>query len=234
MPFFAELPEPPPLPPEARPVYRDVPSAQPEHWSPAPVAVGAVVGRSTHTVVRLDVRDAYPRGLALDLRAWLSPDGPDLEDLHFRHHDPRRAFVGDLRIGLLWPDGTRVEAGTFHGFGSEPAPAQPVLVANGGGGGGLSWRWHLWLHPLPAPGPVTVFCTWPERDVPETATELDLAPAVAAAAGAEELWHLPTFEEAPPEGGWFSYSPMGSISTFTAAKPDDGSGDAADAGDEGG
>ena len=31
------------------------------------VAAGAVVGRSEHTVVRLDVRDAYPRGLALEL-----------------------------------------------------------------------------------------------------------------------------------------------------------------------
>ena len=58
--------------------------------------------------------------------------------------------------------------------------------------------------------------------------------AVEAAGMAEELWHLPTLEEAPPDGGWFSYSPMGSFSTFTAATLEDPSGDAADAGDEDG
>ena len=233
--FFDELPAPPPEPESLGPVYRDMPWTQPEHWTPGPVAVGAVVGRSEDTVVRLDARDAYPRGLALDLRAWLSPDGRDVEVLHhgYHHHDPRRPFAGDLRLGLLWPDGRRVEAGQVPGaHGAEPGSG-PALLANGGGGGGLTWRWHLWLHPLPAAGPVTVFCVWADRGIAETATDLDLAPAVAAAAYAEELWHLPTFEEAPPEGGWFAYSPLGSFSTLSAALPD-ASGDAADAGDEDG
>jgi hypothetical protein len=231
MPFFAELPDPSPEPDAVGPLYRDVPWSQPEHWNPAPAAVGAVVGRSEDTVVRLDVRDAYPRGLACELRVWLSPDG-DVESLHHRYHshDPRLAFVDDLRIGLLWPDGTRLEAG--QQYAAEPGGA-PFLLANGGGGGGLTWRWHLWLHPLPAAGPVTVYCVWPGRAIAETATELDLTPAVEAAADAEELWHLPTMEEAPPEGGWFAYSPMGSFSSVSAAAPDvEGSGDAADAGDE--
>ena len=63
MPFFAEIPEQPAEPEDAGPAYRDVPWAQPEHWNPAPVCVGAVVGRSEDTVVRLAVRDSYPRGL---------------------------------------------------------------------------------------------------------------------------------------------------------------------------
>jgi hypothetical protein len=233
MTFFAELPDPPELPRDSRPDYRDIPGSQPEHWTPAPVAVGAVVGRSEDTVVRLDARDAYPRGIAWELRVWLSPDGRDVEVLHqrYHHHDPSRPFVDDLRLGLLWPDGTRVEAGERH---ASPPAAGPVLLANGGGGGGLTWRWHLWLHPLPAPGPVTVYCVWPGRGIEETATVLDLTPAVHDAAYAEELWHLPTFEEAPPEGGWFAYSPQGSFSTFSAALPDEGSGDAPDAGDEDG
>ncbi|MBI1379098.1 MAG: hypothetical protein GC157_16700 [Frankiales bacterium] len=233
MPFFDELPEPPPEPAGSGPVYRDWPWAQPEHWNPAPVAVGAVVGRSADTLVRLDVRDAYPRGLALDVRAWLSPDGEGLEGLHRGFHPHhRRAFVDDLRLGLLWPDGTRVEAGEQQGPEAEVGPA---LTAAGGGGGGLTWRWHLWLYPLPAPGPVTVYCVWAGRGIEETATGLDLAPAVEAAVLAEELWHLPTVEEAPPEGGWFAYAPIGSYSSFPAQVPEpEGSGDAADAGDEDG
>ena len=68
MPFFAELPVEPEPVPGPGPFYRDVPENQPEHWTPAPVATGVVIGRSEHTVVRLDVRDSYPRGLALELR----------------------------------------------------------------------------------------------------------------------------------------------------------------------
>lgn len=233
MPFFAELPVEPEPVPGPGPFYRDVPENQPEHWTPAPVATGVVIGRSEHTVVRLDVRDSYPRGLALELRAWFSPDGGGIEDLHFASRRPHRQlpFAGDLRLGLLWPDGTRAEANDYRGPGQAPGPA---LTTQGGGGGGLTWRWHLWLHPLPGAGPVTVYCTWPGRDIGETATPLDLTAAVEAAGMAEELWHLPTLEEAPPDGGWFSYSPMGSFSTFTAATLEDPSGDAADAGDEDG
>jgi len=232
MAFFAELPDVPEPEPGPGPFYRDVPTNQPEHWAPAALSTGAVVGRTEHTVVRLDVRDSYPRGLSLELRAWLSPDGGGIEDLHYasRRPHPQLPFAGDLRLGLLWPDGSRAEANDHRGPDQAHGPA---LTTQGGGGGGLTWRWHLWLHPLPAAGPVTVYCSWPGRGIAEAATTLDLTAAVEAAAGAEELWHLPTWEEAPPEGGWFSYSPMGSFSTFTAAAPDEGSGDAADAGDEG-
>ncbi len=232
MAFFADLPGAPEPEPGPGPLYRDTPGSQPEHWLPAAVSAGAVVGRSDHTVVRLDVRDAYPRGLALELRAWLSPDGGGIEELHLAYQRPyaQLPFVGDLRLGLQWPDGTNTEAKQFH---RPEHGAGPALTTQGGGGGGLTWRWHLWLHPLPDVGPVTVYCRWDGRGIAETATTLDLTAAVQAAAGAEELWHLPTFEESPPEGGWFSYSPMGSFSTLTALSPE-ASGDASDPGDEDG
>jgi hypothetical protein len=229
MPFFDELPELPARPGTSGPIYRDDPHSQPEHWSPAPVGIGVLAARTEDTAVRFDVRDAYPRGLAVDIRVLVSPDGPDVEDAHrWRHDDPRLPFIGDLRLGLLWPDGTRAEA---SGFGPPAHDGWPVLAVRGGGGGGLGWLWHAWLHPLPPAGPVSVHCVWPGRGILETATALDLTPAVEAAALAEELWHLPTFEQAPPEGGWFAYAPLGGSSTVTASAAD-GSGDAADPGDE--
>jgi hypothetical protein len=211
----------------------------PDHWAPGTVGIGAVVGRSEHTVLRLDVRDAFPRGLYLKLRGYLSPDGPALDDM-FIHRS--RGAEGTIRLGLLWPDGSRLEADQRWATHAERRPGEPSLDVQGQGGGGLRWAWRVWLHPLPQPGPVTVYCRWDERDIAETATVLDLTAAVEAAASAEELWHLPRFDEQAPEGGWFAYAPLGgssaygSTSTVTAdgEARDDGSGDALDRQDENG
>jgi hypothetical protein len=238
--FFAELPPDPPVD-ETRQVFYDQPGMLPEHWLPGTLGRGAVVGRSDTAAVRLDVRDVFPRGMSFEVRAFLHPSSTE-PAIHRHHHRPT-PFVDDLRLGMLWPDGTSAEAGAnWYERRDQPADGEPVLDARGGGGGGLGWSWHLWLHPLPASGPVTVYCRWDSRDIPETATELDLTSAIAAAADASELWPLPTFEEQPPEGGWFAYAPLGATSaygstlTFTpdGAASSEGSGDALDGQDEDG
>jgi hypothetical protein len=222
MPFFSELPE-EPWEPEQPMVHYDFPNDRPQHWTPGTAALGVVVGRSDTTVVHVAVHDVYPRGLGLEVRALLHPDSAELD--HMVMHRPG-AFAGDLRLGLEWPDGRRVEAGNaWHPGLREPFATTPdvyLLQMRGGGGGGLGWSWDAWLYPLPMAGPVTVYCRWDERGIPETATTVDLTDVVAAASEARELWPLPPMPDRPDgeEFGWMAYSPVGAgFSPLTAVRP---------------
>jgi hypothetical protein len=232
MAFFAELPR-EPLPPEQRQVHYDHPFDRPQHWLPGSASFGVVAGRTDDTAVHVAFHDVYPRGVSLEVLVLLHPDGAELDHMHM-HHGPSS---GRLRLGLQWPDGRRTESddewfpgrrggddGDFH------------LQLRGGGGGGLSYSWDAWLWPLPPAGPATLYCRWDDRGIAETATPIELTAVVAAAEAARELWPLPPVPDMPEgEGfGWTAYSPMGGFSTLTAAAPDDGSGDAADPGDENG
>ena len=227
--FFADLPE-PAVEESATQRYFDHPWSRPPHWLPGTANVAAVIGRSEHTAVRLVFLEAYPRGVSFEVRALLSPDGGELD--HYPHRPS--PFDGNLRLGMLWPDGRRVEAShEWHPHPQEgERPDTLRLAMMGGGGGGLSWSWDAWLWPLPPAGPVEIYCRWDERGIAETSTVVDLTPVVEAAADAEELWPLPTYVDDEPHG-WFSHSPMGSA-TFTAVARDDAtaSGDGLDAGDE--
>ncbi len=179
--FFAELPEPGPddLPTQR---YFDHPWSRPEHWLPGTSNVAAVLGRTELTVVRLVFHSSYPRGVSFEVQALLNPEGGELE--HFPHRPT--PFVGNLRIGMLWPDGRRVESSQeWHPHPHEgEQPDELHLSLMGGGGGGLSWSWNAWLWPLPPAGPVEVFCRWDERGIVETATVVGLTPVVGAAADA--------------------------------------------------
>jgi len=221
MPFFAELPD-EPWEPEQPMVHYDFPHDRPQHWTPGSAALGVVVGRSDTTVVHVAVHDVYPRGLALAVRALLHPDSAELD--HMLMHRPG-AFAGNLRLGLEWPDGRRVEAGSDWRPGRDPfamASDGYVLQMRGGGGGGLGWSWDAWLYPLPTAGPVTIYCRWDERGIAETSTNVDLTDVVAAASEARELWPLPPMPERPDgeEFGWMAYSPVGAgFSPLTAVRP---------------
>jgi len=233
MPFFAEIPEPEAeLESGQRQLYLDVPWQAPQHWLPGNGALSVTVFRSEHTAVLLTIGEVYPRGLMLEVVALLNPEGPDVEALHHgrSHHGPN---PDDLRLGLLWPDGRRAEAvSQWHGPPPQQSDDDFHLHPQGSQGGGLVWRWGLWLEPLPPPGPVEIYVRWDGREIPETSTTADLTTAVAAAADAEELWPLPTHPD-DESFGWMSYSPMSST-VFAARAEEDGSGDAADAGDENG
>ena len=208
--FFADPPE---LAPEDLPTQRhfDHPWSRPEHWLPGTANVAAVIGRGQHTAVRLAFLESFPRGVFFEVRALLSPEGDEVDHVINRP----TPFVSDLRLGMRWPDGRRVESSSHwhpHLPHGEAADALHLSMM-GGGGGGLSWSWNAWLWPLPPPGPVEIFCRWDERDIAETVTVVDLTPVVEAATGAEELWPLPVYVEGG-DHGWTSYSPLGS--TFSA------------------
>lgn len=204
MPFFAPLPEPEPEPEppgnDARRFFA-YPWQEPEHLLPGLGQAGLVLGRSETTALQLAVAGVYPQGLALAVRARFHPEHVD--DVW---GPPRRAAgaMGDLRFGLQWPDGSRVEAGQTPG-GEDPAQGGYSLDVPYSGGGDLGYDWRVWLWPLPEPGRVTVHVMWERRGIPETAAELDLAPIIAWAAGSVELWPLP---DPPQEGSWRAYAPL--------------------------
>lgn len=236
MAFFADRPDPEPEPDEQRRQrYVDLPWQAPQNWLPGRSSLSVTLARTEHTVVHLSVGDVYPRGLTFDVIALLDPEGPDVEALH-RHHHHHHADPGELRLGLLWPDGRRVE--TMSSWTGETFDdAEFHLHPQGSQGGGIVWRWSHWLWPLPPAGAVEVFLRWDARDIIETSTPVDLTAAVEAAASAEELWPLPAWSES--DGfGWISHSPMGGSSLeITMDDPPSGdasSGDAADPGDEDG
>jgi hypothetical protein len=65
----------------------------------------------------------------------------------------------------------------------------PTLEKQGGGGGGaFEYRGSYWLTPLPPPGDLTVSCTWPAVDIPETVTVLDATAIKDAARRVVPLW----------------------------------------------
>ena len=218
MPFFDPIPEPDAEQIRDRPTCHDYPGHLPEHWLPGLGGEGVVLARSATTAVFLRVDAVFPRGLALSLDARLHPD--DLVEGEFFgfHHDYVPAGRR-LRVGLEWPDGSRVVAEARRGPEADSAPR---LSMTGGGGGGLTFSWNLWLHPLPPAGPVTVHVLWESRGIEETSVVWDLAPIVARAGDAVELWPLPP---PPEEYGWTAYSPMDGGSATIAALSDDGEGE---------
>ena len=144
--FFADPPE---LAPEDLPTQRhfDHPWSRPEHWLPGTANVAAVIGRAQHTAVRLAFLESFPRGVFFEVRALLSPEGDEVDHVINRP----TPFVSDLRLGMRWPDGRRVESSSHwhpHLPHGEAADALHLSMM-GGGGGGLSWSWNAWLWPLP-------------------------------------------------------------------------------------
>jgi hypothetical protein len=202
--FFEPLPPPAPESAASPAVYYSSPGHEPEHWLPGLASLGIQLASTPTTSVFLAAWGSYPQGLALVLRAQVSPAEPVVEPPS--RHD-RRPLVGGLRLGMLWSDGRSVEAENHWG---KPRGKEGTfrLTPGTGGGGGIHWLWNLWLWPLPPAEPVTVYCMWEERGIAETSTHVDLARVVAAAAEATELWPLPSPPPVPTEGGWFAFAPL--------------------------
>jgi len=204
--FFEPLPPPEPEPDYHKVAYFSSPDREPEHWLPGSAPLGVRLAGTPTTSLFLMSAGCYPQGLAIEFQARVSPGEP-IEDVPGRYRFV--PFIGDLRLGMLWPDGRSAAVDHRRGRPTHArTPHDLHLVHAGGGGGGISWAWKLWLWPLPPSGPVDVFCMWPERGIPETSTTVDLGGLVAAADGATELWPLPPQPEPPAEGGWFAYAPL--------------------------
>jgi hypothetical protein len=105
--------------------------------------------------------------------------------------------VGGLRWGVELSDGRQATTLDESPWATIPddvdpggwVPSHPFLDGVGrptvhGG----TWSRDVWLWPLPPPGPLMLMCAWPDRDVDETATTVDSAPLLEAAAEARPLW----------------------------------------------
>jgi hypothetical protein len=221
MPFFAPLPQPDPEPEMVHRHY-DWPGRRPDHWLPGASPDSVVLARTPSTALVLCAGDVYPRGMALRLLILGDPaageDDADLDPWGHVHVRPSRP--SPLRLGLEWSDGRRAELATWGAVeDAEPDPDAFRLVTGGGGGGQTRQELELWLTPLPPAEPVTVHVLWDQRGVAEQSVAWDLAPIVARAASAVELWHL---DPPPSDGafGWMAYSPMGGIVVQQPAEVD--------------
>lgn len=92
-------------------------------------APGVTLARNDATAVQLALTGGYPQGLAVALRARAHSDHP----IHLWPPQPN-AQADDLRFGIQWPDGRRVEAGTA---GSLPAAGRDGFSLMPGGDGGV-------------------------------------------------------------------------------------------------
>lgn len=199
MSFFSPRPQPDPA--ETHEAFYAHPWQEPENVLAGLGAPGITLLRDDTTAVQLALTGAYPQGLALALRARAHPDHP----IRLWIGPPMPSEADDMRFGIEWPDGRRVEDNVGWQPGQHTGPDAFTLMPGGGGGGGLVYEWRYWLWPLPPPGPATVHFEWQQRGIPETGLQVDLAPFVDAARNATPLWPLP---ERPDADTHATYGPL--------------------------
>jgi len=122
------------------------------------VAVDLLVEAVPDAALRISAIRAYSTGCEIAIRALMKGD------FH--------AFAPGPRVGLVWPDGTKVIA-EGRGERTDP-PAGPVL---------LGYRTPhrardptprvYWLWPLPPPGTLRLVADWPAAGIPETSIDFD-------------------------------------------------------------
>lgn len=151
MPFFAPRPEPESSPATEQSFYA-YPWQEPENALPGLSAVGITLARTATTALQLALAGAYPQGLALTIHGRMHPD----HVMDLSSGPPHGGPLGELRIGLEWPDGRMCEANDQWGPPSDEHEDGYQLTSRGGGGGGLAYTWKLWLWPLPPLGAVTI------------------------------------------------------------------------------
>lgn len=183
--FDQPPPEPAPVPP---PPPRHDWMGPPEGWLGGFVPLRIELARSPGMVLLLGPMDAFPTGVAIELR--LATRDPS----HGPGFGPMGALGDDFRLGVAYADG-----GKWTGFRMPgnpfDAPAAPNLQFNGGGGGNGHFAYRLWLWPLPPPGPVTFAVSYPSHGVAERTVDVDAEVFRVAAADAEQLWEPLTPEE---------------------------------------
>lgn len=170
--------------------YRGADAAGLPRWSgpphdvvPGATPAGAVLGQGPGAVVALHPLGCFPTGVSLTLTV-MSPDAErDLGVLvtgwdHPRHHP----VPGALRLALHLADGPVLTAGDLHDGDQAHALSPRRSQATD------TWaEVTFWLAPLPTAGPLRVVCSWPEREVAESVTTLDVDEIRAAAGRAVRL-----------------------------------------------
>lgn len=176
-------------------------AAAPPREIPIPLAVSRILARGPGSALSLRRVDAYSDGCSFRLQADVrrepgtDPDRWDdiLEEVRPQQRRHRDLDSG-LRIGVTLPDGRTASADRDwrRARAAGKRPDGPTLVLNSRGGGGSSREFtmgfQLWLWPLPPSGPLTLHYQWAALGIDESATELDAALIVKAAAEVTTIW----------------------------------------------
>lgn len=188
--------------PFASPVW----AAPPSDVIPGIADLSVDLGRSPDTVVLIEGARAYPQGVLLRLVVRFYEThrraGRDLiERLNLHHGRGSLGLAlppGGLRWGVQFADGQKVtsldESPWAAGVpdGVDPAEwvvdhpvmdsiARPSVFMD-------TWSRDIWLWPLPPPGGLRLACSWPDRGIAETVTEVDAAVLRQAAERSRPLW----------------------------------------------
>ena len=187
------------LPPEPKEEGRPTRPPAPEWTGPAvdelgvEIAFNLVVAESDSALIALQSVTGYESGLVFNLAArtkWepvardpLEDDDP-WGDMNVDHSPRAPIFV---RFGLQFSDGAKVTNVTPQPDWWDDAsePDGPVLIGDPnlyryGFAGAVDLSYWLW--PLPPEGALRLVVEWPAEGIPETATELEAAPLLQAAA----------------------------------------------------
>lgn len=149
-----------------------------------------VIGSSRDTVVSLESWRVSSQGAVFGLAIRAGERGRRARRalwtaLGVHHGRGELAMLlppGGLKFGFQFSDGRRVtslDEGGWHTMPedvdpSDYVPEHPCLDGIGRSTSGAStWQRDVWLWPLPPPGALTVVCSWPDRGIQETVTELD-------------------------------------------------------------
>jgi hypothetical protein len=177
-------------------------------WWDEPVAVlgvnlqkGFVLARTEALVIAVNRLVAYPTGLSIGVVAFARTWGgfPESRGRHpFGWGEP--GSENDLRFGLLFTDGTKVESSldSRYQWGSPPdleqlstldrAPAPFMSPSGTSGSDGKTWHSGYWATPLPPRGPLTFVIQWLAADIAETSVTIDAESILEAAATDQAIW----------------------------------------------
>ncbi|NIZ90322.1 hypothetical protein [Kineococcus rubinsiae] len=182
-------------------------AAPPADLIPGVVGFSVELGRSTNTVVLLEGARAYPHGVELRLvlrfRETHRRAARDLVERLNLHHGRGSLSLalpaGGLRWGVQFADGQKVTSLDESPWEATGVPEgvdlaewlvdHPVMEATTRPSTFMNtWSRDVWLWPLPPPGVLRLVCSWAERGIGETVTEVDAEVLRQAAEHSRLLW----------------------------------------------
>lgn len=169
-----------------------------------PVIIGGVVpvevliARSDTGALAIRGLVAYPTGFEFTIVAHTRRDDTTsghrsrefrpivllLDELDDDDVLPRRF----LRVGIQFPDGTRVTNLRPSRWRAGPNRPSHGIDFREGGGSDVSFASKYWAWPIPEAGVLTVVCEWPSQSISESRIDIDASLIADAAARSHPVW----------------------------------------------
>jgi hypothetical protein len=201
--MFFEAPAAGEVPP--RPDFPELPTwaFPPDQEVGAVVAIDRVVARSANVVIVLPFARVFSTGCMLTVETALRQGDLTAEawwDLHMSGHigfpyESRGEPPPDrlLRLGVRYPDGTKLTTLREPPTARGQEPEGPVLTLTPASSGSRGWgsmfqSLGLWLWPLPPAETFEFAVQWPVGGIVETIVELDGAVIAGASARSQLYW----------------------------------------------